>query len=254
MTFESDAERAGATIPSAISVTNLRVRYRDGAIGVHDISINVGQGQVVALIGPNGAGKTTTVRAITGFLYGEGTRIIGGTVSVMGQNVSGWEPHRISRLGVAVVPERFKVFGNMTVAEHLKAVRPAPRRVSRKDDLDRALTLFPALAPRMKQHAGTLSGGEQQMLAICSALLTEPRVLLVDEMTLGLHPSLHAPLFSAIEAIAKTGTAILIVDESVNLSLHMANYCYLLSNGLVRAHGDAAKFGQDEMLAAGYVG
>lgn len=236
-----------------IEATNLKVRYRNGALGALDISLRVSSGQVVALFGPNGAGKTTAVRAITGFLRSEGARVIGGSVAFDGQDITNHEPWRTSRMGLSMVPERQKIFPSMTVRENLTALGKRPPRARRLEKWDQVCSLFPVLADRMAEPAGQLSGGQQQMLAIARCLLADARVVIVDEMTQGLHHSLQPVLFDAIRAIVADGTAVVLVDESTGFALQVADYCYLIGGGRVRDEGDAAKFADSALLAAGYV-
>ena len=251
---DHDGQNQVAQSLPALRASNLKVRYRNGALGVLDISFQVEQGQVVALLGPNGAGKTTSVRAVNGFLRTEGAKVIGGNVEFFGHDITNMEPHETGSLGMGFVPERVKVFTYMTVAENLVALGKLPPRGDRRERaMDRIFGLFPILADRRKQPAGQLSGGQQQMLAISRALLTEPRLLILDEMTLGLHHSLHPPLFDAVERIAADGVAVLIVDESAGFALQASSYCYLLNAGVVRHHGPSADFRGTELLAGGYV-
>jgi branched-chain amino acid transport system ATP-binding protein len=240
-------------VATALRASNLKVRYRGGAVGVEDVSFTIEQGQVVALLGPNGAGKTTSVRAVGGFVRTEGARVVHGSVEFFGSDITNLEPHQTSIRGIGFVPERVKVFANMSVSENLVSLgRLPPRGPKRNEAFERIFGLFPILAERRKQMAGRLSGGQQQMLAIARALLISPRLLILDEMTLGLHHSLHPPLFEAIERVATEGVAVLVVDESAGFALQVASYCYLLNAGLVRSEGPAADFRGNELLAAGY--
>lgn len=236
-----------------LEVENLRVRYRNGAIGVSDVSFSVAESQIVALFGPNGAGKTTVARAVSGFLRSEGARVIGGLVRFEGRTVTNFEPHRMARLGVACVPERKKIFANLTVRENLHALSKAKSKSRRKARLEQVFELFPVLAERQSQLAGQMSGGQQQMLAIARSLLVEPKLLIIDEMTLGLHPSLQAPLFGAVSRVAEGGTSVLIIDESTGFALQSASYCYLLGAGTVLDEASPEKFRGNELLAAGYI-
>jgi len=236
-----------------LTADHLRVRYRNGALGILDVSLRVASGQVVGLFGPNGAGKSTTVRALSGFLRTEGARVIEGHVKVGGQEVTNHEPHRQAALGVAFVPERNKVFPSLTVAENLAALSGLPRRARHGELTDLIFSLFPILAERRRQAAGRLSGGQRQMLALARAIIRDPRVLIVDEMTLGLHHSVQPPLFDAVREVARGGAAVILVDESTGLALETADYCYILSAGLVQDEGPAAKFRGSELIAAGYV-
>ena len=222
--------------PSPIlTAENLRVRYRNGALGILDVSFQVAPGKIVGLFGPNGAGKTTSVRAVAGFLRTEGARIIQGRVTVGGRDVTNQEPHRQARLGVAFVPERNKVFTNLSVAENLAAMSGLPA------------------AERRRDYAGRLSGGQRQMLALARAIIRDPKLLIVDEMTLGLHHSVQPPLFEAVRRVAAGGAAVVIVDESTGFALEAADYCYILAAGRVQDEGPSEKFRGSELIAAGYV-
>ncbi len=234
-------------------VKNLRVRYRNGALGVSDVSLTVYPSQVVALFGPNGAGKTTTVRALSGFMRSERARVVAGSVTFAGVDIANFEPYRVNRLGISLVPERGKVFTNLSVAENLAAIGKPRGGRSRKERYDEVYDLFPVLAERRRLMAGRLSGGQQQMLAIARAILSEPRLLIIDEMTLGLHQSLHQPLFDALRTIAARGRSVLIADESIASALAVADHCLLLNDGRLTAAGPRSDFVGSELLIAGYV-
>lgn len=243
-------ERDGALLRAA----NLRVRYRNGALGIDDVSFTVQHGAVIALFGPNGAGKTTTVRAVCGFLRTEGARLIRGSVVFRGIDITNAEPHRAARLGIAFSPERDKIFPQLTVRENLEAFGRRPHGARARGLLDEVHQLFPIIAERAKQQAGRLSGGQRQMLALSRCILQEPKLLVVDEMTLGLHHSLHEPLFRAVRHVAEQGTSVVLVDESAAFALDIADYCYILRAGRVRHQGAAESFRDGQFLAAGYVG
>jgi branched-chain amino acid transport system ATP-binding protein len=236
-----------------VSVDGVRVRYGNSAVGVDDVSLRVDAGQVVVIFGPNGAGKTTTVRAISGFLKSEKAKIVNGRISLFDWDATNAEPQVTMRHGVAFVPERDKIFPNLSVSENLRTVGRRPPRARRREIHERIHALFPMLAQRQRHLAGTLSGGQQQMLAIGRALMCEPRLLIIDEMTLGLHPGIHGLLFDAVTKIAADGTAIMIVDESTSLALEVADYCYLLGAGRVKLEGTPEKFRTKDLLAMGYV-
>jgi branched-chain amino acid transport system ATP-binding protein len=238
---------------SLLQVEELRVRYRNGAIGVANVSLRVETGQVVALFGPNGAGKTSTVRGISGFLKTEGTRVTRGRVVFDGHNVTNAEPHRQAKLGISFVPERDKVFPTLTVAENLVALGVLPPPARRQELQEFVFSMFPMLTRFLRQQAGRLSGGQRQMLALARGILSDPKLLIVDEMTLGLHHSLHPVLLDATRAIASSGTAVLLVDESTGLALEAAHHCYILSAGTVVDQGVSEKFRGNELLAAGYL-
>src|SRR5438105_12579625 len=240
--------------PSPIlTAENLRVRYRNGALGILDVSFQVAPGKIVGLFGPNGAGKTTSVRAVAGFLRTEGARIIQGRVTVGGRDVTNQEPHRQARLGVAFVPERNKVFTNLSVAENLAAMSGLPAAARRAELHDFIYSLFPVLAERRRDYAGRLSGGQRQMLALARAIIRDPKVLIVDEMTLGLHHSVQPPLFEAVRKVASQGAAVVLVDERTGFALEASDYCYILAAGRVQAEGPSSKFLGSELIAAGYV-
>lgn len=237
-----------------LSATHLAVRYRNGALGVADASFSVDAGEIVALFGANGAGKTTSVRAVTGFLRSEGARVEHGAVTLFGRDMTNAEPHKISGLGVAFVPERSKIFPHLSVADNLVSVGHLPPRRRRAEVSAFIYELFPALADRHGVQAGRLSGGQQQMLAIGRCLMTGPQLLILDEMTLGLHHSMHQVLFDAVRHVSDRGTAVLLVDESTGLALQLASRAYLLSGGVVIDEGPAERFRGSELLAAGYLG
>ena len=237
-----------------LSVEQVKVRYRNGALGVTDSTLSVPAGKIVALFGANGAGKTTTLRAIGGFLRAEGARVIEGKITFEGQDITNWEPNRVATCGIATVVERRKIFANLTVQENLLALGARQLGANRADKLDRVFSLFPVLKEKRSLYAGRLSGGQQQMLALGRSMMMAPRLLMIDEATLGLHPSLFAPIYEAVRAIANAGAAVLLVDESAASALDVVDYCYLLSGGRMRSQGLPAEFRGSELLAAGYVG
>jgi len=237
-----------------LEARRLMVRYATGALGVADVSLAVEPGKVTALFGPNGAGKTTSVRACSGFLKTEGARVVRGDVSVDGRRLTSAEPHTFCRLGVALVPERQKIFPRLSVAENLAALGRLPPRRERSAAYGRVFSLFPALQETLRRQAGHLSGGQQQMLAIGRALLSEPRYLVIDEMTLGLHVSLVRPLFEALREIADGGTGVLVVDESTDAALEIADHCYVMRAGRIADEGPPERFRDRQLVAAGYIG
>lgn len=237
-----------------LTCEQVRVRYSNGAIGVRDVSLEVGPGQIVALLGANGAGKTTTVRSIAGFLRSERASVVHGKVTFLGKDVTNLEPHQMSRHGVALVAETRKLFRNLSVADNLNAIDPLPARSVRGSLRDKIFALFPVLHERREQLAGQLSGGEQQMLAIARALLTQPKVLLIDELTLGIHVSLHGPIFDVVKRLASEGTAVLLVTEETARAVAIADYCCILRSGVVADYGESARFSDAQVLAASYVG
>lgn len=238
-----------------LEVTDLTVRYRNGAVGVQDVSFSVPPAQIVAILGAAGAGKTTTVRGISGFLRSEGARVTSGSVRFQNTDITNREPHQVCALGVFAVPERRKIFPNLSVHENLESLGSRLVKGARRHEIEAMIfEMFPVLAETRRKLAGRLSGGQQQMLAIGRALMSDPKLLVVDEMTLGLHPSLHEPLFVAVQRIAAAGSAVLLVDESTGRTLEVAQHCVLLKNGHVLASGPSAEFIGSDLLVSGYVG
>ena len=230
-----------------LEIDDLRVRY-----GVADvlsgISLTVGAGEVVALLGANGAGKTTSLRAVSGLV-----RPAAGAVRLDGMPLSGRAPHDVVAAGVGHVPEGRRVFARMTVRENL-VMGAYGRGGPRSEDLDRVCTLFPVLAERIDQPAGTLSGGEQQMLAIGRALMGRPRVLLLDEPSLGLAPQVVETVYAVLAGLHAEGTAVLLVEQDVELALSVAARAYVLAAGRVVLSGDAADLRDDPRMEAAYLG
>ena len=231
-----------------LSVEGLRVGF-DGAAVVHDLSLHVEAGEVVALLGPNGAGKTTTLLTISGLL-----RPFSGTVDVLGSPVAGGRnAHRVALRGLAHVPEDRGLFFDLTVRENLKlGTRPGARG---RDRITDALEYFPALAPLLNRKAGLLSGGEQQMLALGRAISIKPRLLLVDEMSLGLAPVIVERLLPVIRRVADdTAAGVLIVEQHVHSALRVADRAYVLNRGLVAFSGTAAALAETpQVLTASYL-
>ncbi|MEW6046663.1 MAG: ABC transporter ATP-binding protein [Bacillota bacterium] len=215
-----------------------------------DVSFGVDEGELVALLGANGAGKTTTLRAVTGLLAPRRGRIRLG-----GRDIQGESAHRIAGSGVAHVPEGRQLFTLMTVEENLLLGSYLPRtRPNRRKNLDRVYELFPRLFERRTQDAGTLSGGEQQMLAIGRALMSEPRILLLDEPSLGLAPVLVQELFRVIQAISAAGTTVLLVEQNVHQALTVADRAYVLENGRVAMEGSGQELLANPQVQAAYLG
>ena len=215
-----------------LSVKNLSVNY--GLIpAIRNLSLEVGVGETVALIGANGAGKTTILRAISGLI-----KPAAGSVFFDGQDIANVKPHLIVRRGMSHVPERRGIFANLTVYENL--LMGAYTRKLHPSDLDEVYSLFPRLAERKKQIAGTLSGGEQQMLAISRALLSRPKLMLLDEPSLGLAPQITKSIFETIQRINKAGTTVLLVEQNAQAALKIAHRGYVLEVGEI-THSDTSQ-------------
>jgi branched-chain amino acid transport system ATP-binding protein len=214
------------------------------------ISINVGEGEAVGLLGANGAGKSTTLRAISGLL-----KLTAGTITFMGTDLSSLPPHKITELGIAHVPEGRQVFPEMTVHENLEIGSYAPRaRADRKSSLDLVYGIFPRLAERRAQLAGTMSGGEQQMLAVGRGMMLKPRLLMLDEPSLGLAPVMCDVTFEKIQEIHKMGTSILLVEQNVSRALTLVERAYVLESGKVILHGSSAELANNKEVQAAYLG
>ena len=230
-----------------LCVEDLHVAYGKIA-AVRGLSLEVGEGEIVALLGPNGAGKSTALRAICGM-----RRCDRGRVSFRDRRVERWSSDRLARLGMALVPEGRGLFPELTVEENLRMggynVEPATLRRR----VDEVCATFPILAQRRSQRAGTLSGGEQQQLAIARALVSQPTLLVIDEMSLGLAPLVVADLYQKVQDINRQGTAVLLVEQQVALALKIADRAYFLERGEVVMAGEAARFAGDS-VARTYMG
>src|SRR3954463_12644083 len=245
-----------------LEVRNLSVRY-DKAQILNGVSLRVEEGELVGLVGPNGAGKSTLLRAISGLVQFEarmkrgttGEIALEGEVLFAGRRIEGLAPHEIRMLGLGLCPERRRPFRELTVNDNLLAgafLSKSSRETARR--LERCFALFPRLAERTQQIAGTLSGGEQQMLATARALMFEAKLLAIDEPSLGLAPKIREELFSAIGKIHADGVPVLLVEQEVGQVFRMASRNYVLSQGRIIAQGSAAALMGDETLRAGYLG
>ena len=232
----------------------LEVRDVVGGYGrvpvLHGVSLDVAAGSVVGLLGANGAGKSTLLRMIAGVL-----RPSGGAIRLEGRRIDGQRADRVARLGIAMVPERRELFPGMSVGENLEMGAFLRRdRAAMRADTDRVLSHFPPLRARLPQRAGTLSGGEQQMLAIGRALMARPRLLLLDEPSLGLSPRLVDEIFRVLGEIHRAGTTILLAEQNAWLTLGLAASCYLLEIGRVATGGPSHELARDERILRIYLG
>jgi branched-chain amino acid transport system ATP-binding protein len=219
-------------------------------VAVRSVTLEVRSGEIVALIGSNGAGKTTTLRAISGLLP-----VRQGRVELDGRPITGLGPAAIVAAGIAHVPEGRQLFPTMTVQENLElGARTAEGRARRAETLGRAFELFPRLGERRRQLAGTLSGGEQQMVAIARALMARPRLLMLDEPSLGLAPVVVGSIFANLTAINRDGVTILLVEQNVLRALRLSHRAYVLENGTVALAGPSATLLADERIKRAYLG
>ena len=232
-----------------LTVSNIDVSY--GAVkALRGVSLSVEQGEILTLIGANGAGKTTTLRAVSGLV-----RPKGGSVVFEGQDIAGVPPHELVKRGLVHVPEGRGIFANLTVEENL-----ALGAYTRSDkagialDRERALTIFPRVRERLKQVAGTLSGGEQQMLAIARGLLSKPKLLLLDEPSLGLAPQLVQTIFATIRQINAQGVTVLLVEQNAHMALKIAHQAVVLEVGGVRMSGKASDLAASDEVRKAYLG
>jgi len=230
-----------------LKIDNLKVNY-GGIEAVKGISFGVEEGSIVTLIGANGAGKSTTLRTIAGLVSAKS-----GNVTFMGENITGKVAHQIVSKGITLVPEGRRVFPDLTVLENLKV-----GAYLRKDNLDEDIRwvydLFPRLEERSWQAAGTLSGGEQQMLAVGRALMSRPKLMMMDEPSLGLAPLVVKGIFDIIKEINKQGVTILLIEQNANMALHTANMGYVLETGRITLSGPGKELLKDEAVKKAYLG
>jgi branched-chain amino acid transport system ATP-binding protein len=234
---------------SLLALERLEVAY-GGIRAVKGIDLAVEAGEMVCLIGANGAGKSTTLRAVTGLV-----RAAAGRIRYDGRDILSLRPHEIARSGLAMVPEGRGVFAQLTIEENLgMGAYARSERSGVKADLQHAFELFPRLAERRKQIAGTLSGGEQQMLAIARALMSRPKLLLLDEPSMGLAPLMVEKIFEVIRTIAAEGVTLLLVEQNARLALEVSHRGYVLEGGLVTISGPARSLLDDPRVREAYLG
>ncbi len=232
-----------------LEIENLDVHY-GGIHALKGVSLKVEKGEVVTLIGANGAGKTTTLRAISGLV-----KPTVGTLKFSGETITNVAPHVIVQRGLVHAPEGRGIFANMTVDENLQIGAFLRKdRAGIAKDREHALSLFPRLKERLQQNAGTLSGGEQQMLAIARALMSRPKLLLLDEPSLGLAPQIVALIFKIVKTIAADGTTILLVEQNAHMALGVASRAYVLEVGQIVLEGPAKDLAKDDKIRKAYLG
>jgi branched-chain amino acid transport system ATP-binding protein len=232
-----------------LEVERLQVAYGD-AIAIWDVSLAVGEGELVSVVGPNGSGKTTLINTIAGLLP-----VRSGGLRFLGEDLTRVAPHEVSSRGIAIVPEGRRLFGGMTVEENLEIGGYTPAaRAARGARLERVYQLFPVLRTRRRQVAGTLSGGQQQMVAIGRALMAGPRLLLLDEPSLGLAPAIVDQVFEVIEALHRDGTAVLLVEQNVPRALAVAARAYVLAEGRIVSAGTPAALLAEPHIRSAYLG
>lgn len=233
---------------SMLKVSDLRAGY--GRLGVlKNLSFEVPDGMVVALLGGNGAGKTTTMKAIMGLIRTES-----GSIEFNGERIDHAPPHQVFARGLSLVPQGRELFSEMTVAENLELGALQRGRGRYEDHLASVLELLPELQEQLRKRAGTLSGGQQQMLATARALMSNPQLLLMDEPTMGLAPLVVTNLRHIIERLKYQGKTILLVEQNIRLALRLANYVYVIRSGTVVAHGEPESFKDDSAMFLSYIG
>jgi branched-chain amino acid transport system ATP-binding protein len=238
-----------------LEVANLEVVYNEVVLVLRGLSLEVRDGQIVALLGANGAGKTTTLRAITGLLDVHEGDITKGSVSLNGRRIDKKDPSHIVKAGIAQVLEGRRIFAEMTVDENLRTGAFTNKSArSSGEAYQHVMTLFPLLADRRKDTAGYLSGGEQQMLAIGRALMAEPKLMILDEPSLGLAPKLVQQMKDIIVEINEHGVSVLLIEQNANMALSIADYGYIMETGKVVMDGDPEKLLKDEDVQEFYLG
>jgi len=230
-----------------LKIEDLRVNY-GGIEAVKGITIEVQEGKIVTLIGANGAGKSTTLRTISGLV-----KPSGGKITFMGEDITAQPPHSIVPKGITLVPEGRRVFPDLTVLENLK-IGAYLRKDKLTDDIEWVYTLFPRLKERSWQAAGTLSGGEQQMLAVGRALMSRPKLMMMDEPSLGLAPLIVKGIFEIIKEINKQGVTILLIEQNANMALQTADWAYVLETGRMTMQGPGMDLIKDEAIRKAYLG
>jgi branched-chain amino acid transport system ATP-binding protein len=233
---------------NALELTNLEVSY-GGIRALKGVSLAVAEGQITVLLGANGAGKSTLLKAISGLV-----KSAKGTIKLWGQDVAALKPYDITALGIAHVPEGRGMFPGLSVRENLQMGAYLAPTAEIPERLESALNLFPILRERFTQLAGSLSGGEQQMLALARALVAHPKLLLLDEPSLGLAPIIAQEIFRTIRQVHQAGMSVLVVEQNARLALQVADYAYVLKTGEMETHGPAQEISKNESVGKAYLG
>ncbi|MBU0513577.1 MAG: ABC transporter ATP-binding protein [Proteobacteria bacterium] len=234
-----------------LNIANIETLYFDRIYALHGLTLKVREKEIFAVLGPNGAGKTTLLRTIAGLLKDQPKK---GVIEFMGRRIHRYPPERISKRGIVYVPEDRGLFRELTVKENLDLGCWGRRGKEVKADLEYVLDLFPILRERHRQQAETLSGGEQQMLAIARAMLRRPKLLMLDEPSLGLAPLVARAVYDALEKIAATGTTILLVEQNARLALNIADYGYIMESGRIVLEGTSAALQENDDVQELYLG
>jgi branched-chain amino acid transport system ATP-binding protein len=234
-----------------LEVTDLRVRYGHST-ALSGVDISVGDGELVAVAGANGAGKSTLVNAVAGWSRGRAS--VTGTIRLDGRDVAGLAPHRRAKVGVVLVPEGKGVFEQLTVEENLRLVQPPKDATGKRFEVSDVYEVFPQLPDRASARCSTLSGGERQMVAIGRALRAAPRLLILDEPSVGLAPRLVLTVLQHVRELVEGGLSVLLVEQNVKATLEVADRLYLLEQGRVAASGAASEMRDDDRIAAAYLG
>jgi len=238
-----------------LQIRNARILYGRAIEAVRDVSLDVGQGRVVALLGTNGAGKSTILKAVTGLLASEDGEVVAGSIAFEGKSLLGQRPDAVMRHGIVLVPEGRRLFTKLTVRDNLIMGGFIRSRGDFSAGLDSVIALFPALANKLDRTAGFLSGGEQQMVAIGRALMSQPRLLMLDEPSLGLAPLIIEEIFAALRRLRdERGLTILVIEQNARLALSLADDGYILENGRIMLDGTAAELAANPTIRALYLG
>ena len=238
-----------------LEVKGLSVGYARKGLALEDVSLSVPKGSIVALLGANGAGKTTLIRAVTGLLSLHHGHVTGGSINLDGQPIQGQPAHKLVRMGMAQVPEGRLIFKQLNVEDNLAVGAALLPRSKVKERLEAVYELFPRLQERRKQAAGWLSGGEQQMLALGRALIASPRLLLVDELSLGLAPLIVEAIYKQLIVVGRTlGTSMLIVEQNARIALEFASTAYVIERGRIALSGTAEEVASSDLIKESYLG